>query len=302
MRKSLLLLAVMPVIASAQSWCPPGATWKTTIGPSLSSGQLTRAYAGDTVLGGLAAQRIETTGYQVYNQDTIELQYSNYTSTQGQTVFLWVQSFFLPTPQWDTLLRYDAQIGDHWFPPGSDFYCSQSSIQGSLQVQDTGHIVVDGHTIKYWEVAYLDFFGMPEFNTGRYYERLGYMGGLVPLGGSCVIADYGEIINCYTDVDLSYLNAQYPGECDISLSTLTSRDQPTHLPFPNPGLDHFFVDLPSAGMHTIEVWDAMGRCVLRVRRTDGQARIDTGTLDRGVYTVQVTDNQGAFGSSIWLKE
>ena len=76
--------------------------------------------------------------------------------------------------------------------------------------------------------------------------------------------------------------------------------------FPNPGTNHFTLSgvegyLPP-GLHTITLFDAMGRMVLQQRTTDARPVIGTEALPAGAYRIGVHDEQGAVMGATWVKE
>jgi len=72
-------------------------------------------------------------------------------------------------------------------------------------------------------------------------------------------------------------------------------------PFPDPGSDHFILQLP-AGPHTITLFDATGRRVLQQRTSEARPVIATVALPSGLYRITVRNDQGAITGATWIKE
>ena len=151
MRTAILLpLLTWSALAHAQSWCPPGAQWNYSIYGLGLSGYVVRTYETDTLFEGVNAQRIHETGVQVLDwlppgEDTLVIDNYAYTSVVDSTLLLWVSA--TGTEGWDTLFRFDAQIGDRWFPPGADDICNDG-LAGMAMLVDTGHTMIDGIPLR----------------------------------------------------------------------------------------------------------------------------------------------------------
>ena len=95
LRRSISLLVLVPTLTcQAQNWCPPGATWTHEYADILGGyfGVQRVEYAGDTVLGGYVAQRLDqthvvapwgTTDYAAYSTVSLFTRYAN------DIVFIW---------------------------------------------------------------------------------------------------------------------------------------------------------------------------------------------------------------------
>lgn len=302
MRAALFTLGFLPWLAYAQNWCPTGATWQYENISFTYTGYFNRLYTGDTLYMGLPAKRIQTLGSYIYlpgtpGADTTYVNYVTYTAQVGDLVM--VRGMEGGLTQWDTLMRFDAVPGDRWYPIDHEVYCDETSLSGMYQVVDTGHITMGGANLRFWTMGVLDWQGN-EIYTLRYYERLGWLWGLVPHPAGCTTTEYGESLLCYADMDVDWDNPQVPGACDLSLA-IEPRDESLLRASPNPGTDHFTLALPS-GQHTITLFDATGRSVSRQRNGGGPTSMDARHLSIGLYTVLVTDDQGRAQRMKWLKE
>ncbi len=298
-----MAVACFALNASAQMWCAPGAQWNYRIEASGIGGLIVRTYDTDTLFDGLLAQRIHETGYSVNywmppDLDTSAINRYVYTSMVDSTLLIWDN--FNGTEEWDTLFRFDAQIGDRWFPPGADGVCDDG-MTGMVMVVDTGHTIIDGVHLKTWSLDYCMANGDPWGYDLDYTERLGYHSGLQLLPSGCIIIEYGESLNCYTDSLLAFNAQAWPFGCASWTALTENASAEMNPPAPNPGTDHFTLQLPP-GVHTVEVVDAMGRTVLREQAANSTTRMATGSLPAGAYSVRLVERDGSLRTMRWVKE
>ncbi len=289
MRWLALFLVVAFLPAQAQVWCPPGAEWTFNYVDVLGGwhGVARVEYAGDTLLDGHQAQRLRqwthiappgTQDYTSWGGGEM------YTYHSDDVVYEWTGW----PEHFDTLFWFGAAPGDHW-----------RSVDGSdlkMIVTDTATVTIDAVPLRRL-VVQTD----PDmwFLTDTLYERMGF-DFLYLAGYSWFLLDMPIAgLRCYRDNDLSY-TALGVNDCGFTLSVNDGMDLATLVPFPNPGTDDFTLQLPG-GMHTIEVFDATGRRVLRQRTVDKQLRIDTEALTSGTYAVLVSDASGMVRRSLWVK-
>ena len=288
-----LLLSVIPE-ARAQSWCPPGATWNYHINAWMTDGSVIRTYTGDTMIDGWNAQCIHEQGEQLtyWNNDTILINRTSFTSVQDSVIYL--RGVWGGMAVWDTLFRFDAQIGDRWFPPGADSVC-MDGLAGMLEVMDTATVIVDGLPLRTWDLAYLDGAGAPFWEAGTVIERLGYLFGLTILPGTCIIIEYGESLRCYEDDQMEYHASGWTYDCS-STSGFAELATRVLRPVPNPGTDTFCLEL-AFGQNEITILDGVGRVVAKERVGGGVVRMDTASLVPGVYLVRASDGT----ATLWMK-
>ncbi|MBK9515566.1 MAG: T9SS type A sorting domain-containing protein [Flavobacteriales bacterium] len=102
------------------------------------------------------------------------------------------------------------------------------------------------------------------------------------------------------DDSLGQVDGRYPGHpCDFTLA-VHEKEALKAGAFPNPGTDHLTLDLPP-GSHTIEVFDAAGRCVLVQRTNELQPVVDTHKLAPGLFLVSVMDGGGERSVVRWVR-
>ncbi|HRD51329.1 MAG TPA: T9SS type A sorting domain-containing protein [Flavobacteriales bacterium] len=262
-----------------------------------------RAYEGDSIVLGQPAQRIRTTGMQVYPlwQDTVWINEVHHTSLQGDLLMLLVNS---PTGQlWDTLLRFDAVPGDAWYLPNYDQHCAGQEPFGQIQVLDTGHVVVDGVTLRQWAYGSLGANGEVIAASAYYFERIGFLYGLLPYPYCDPIIDAGEVLSCYFDSDLTYITAwaQPAGTCDFTLGAPSPASTHGITVAPNPGREQLMLSLP-ASSHRVNVIDALGRTIITYPSLSGSTPIATAHLPSGAYLIRIESADGSRTSLRWIKE
>ncbi|MBL8001025.1 MAG: T9SS type A sorting domain-containing protein [Flavobacteriales bacterium] len=302
MRAALLTLALLPLLACAQSWCPPGATWTYDhTGFVGLQGYSVMTYTHDTVLAGEVGQLIDLVVIGVdVNQVVDTLPWptpSAITRYTADQVFLWSGL----TQSWDTLYDFAVVPGDKWLPPHADPGICPPGNGDVIEVLDTGTVVIDGMVLRYVDVHC-------GFYDGRITERLGWSLGMVMFEG-CFVPECSCDLRCYRDDSLSYVRPGLTLPCDhLDLATAVEMDLQGQalVVAPNPGTDHFTLSgvegyLPP-GRHTITLFDATGRIVLQQRTADVRPMIDTGALPSGLYRVAVRDEQGAVLGATWVKE
>lgn len=294
MRATLLPLSWLPLLACAQSWCPPGATW--TYGTEFISlyGYAQYTYVSDTTLGGQLGHRIDANGAMSYFGQTGVNYWSQpiaaITAQIGDVVSLWSDT----EQTWDTLFWLGAVPGDSWIRRGGPY--GDCDPPDSLVIVDTTTVVFDGLPLRRWTVDQRTD-GVSMF-TETFTERLGWTMNFSPYP-ACIIVDGPVGMRCYSDQDIT---VSFTGLGCETLVGINDREATARLSvFPNPGTDRFTLPL-SEGDHTITLFDATGRIVLQQRTTDARLVIATEALPAGLYRIAVRDEQGAGSGATWVKE
>ena len=285
MRACLLSLLLLPLLACAQSWCPPGATW-TYHSDLITFGFQRLTYNRDTLIDGFTAQVIDRYSISQYPQPDPPFwsePYEGYTDTRHITRLEDDVVYIRQSSSWDTLYWYGANIGDHWYPPHvTDPECAP------LVVSDTGTTYVGGMALRFVELNW----------ALSVYERIGSTHDMM-LDCPNLINDGPVGMRCYSDQDISVNFTGLGCETLVGINdhAATSRTSV----FPNPGTTHFTLALPP-GPHTITLFDATGRMALQQRTTDARPVIATETLPAGLYRIAVRNEQGAVMGATWVKE
>lgn len=289
----------------AQSWCPPGAQWNYEDMSIGFFGHYHRAYLGDTVFLGHQAQRIRTTGMRVdiLNQDTVWLNEILYTSVQDS--ILMVPAWSPNGLAWDTLLRFNAVPGDRWFLPNHGLYCAGAiGNTGILEVNDTSTIIIDGVPIRRWRYGVDLGNPGPIFGGEWYYERIGFMYGMVPFPFCGWSIDVGENFRCYWDDQVTYVHPQSPGGaawCDVALNAGGTERDDVVVIFPNPGSERLTLTLPDQ-LHSIGIFDGFGRAVAAYTNLSSTTTIDVLHLRSGSYFIRIEAPDGLRTIKRWVKE
>ncbi|MBK8613939.1 MAG: T9SS type A sorting domain-containing protein [Flavobacteriales bacterium] len=293
MRKTLLLLTLFANCVQGQSWCPPGAEWTFDLGSDVGSqtGVVRVEYDGDTLINGSTAQRLR------------QWAHVHETGQTGYTTWPWGNLFTRSTQdvvelydpiaqEFDTLMWFAAQPGQHW---------TRSTFGGvteqRINVLGTSTVVVDGTPLRQLVVS-----GDPTFWFGSdtLLERIGFHTLYLRIEHTLSLDGGARSLYCYRDDALSY--STVPAlECGFTVGVRTTLPEGSPTPFPNPGADHFTLNLPP-GTHTVEIFDAAGRCVLVQRTNELRPVVDTRQLVPGLFLVSVRNGDGERSVVRWVKE
>ena len=287
MRAALLSLALLPLLAAAQSWCPPGATWTYEAGMFLA-GFTRMSCTGDTLVDGYTAQIIDRYSAVQYPQPPPGPIFSGppvvsytpvavITRAEGDVVFT------LQGGEWDTLYWFGAAPGQGW----TAAHVQEGQDCAPFVVADTGTTVIDGMALRWIEIE----------SWYRVYERIGSTWDMYMYCPNWII-DGPMGMRCYSDDEISFQLTT--GACEQLVGVDDRRSTYWTNPFPNPGTSHFTLKLPP-GPHTITLFDATGRMVLQQRTTDARPGIATEALPAGLYRISVRDERGGVMSATWIK-
>lgn len=291
MRAALLPLVLLPLLAAAQSWCPPGATWTYEAGMFLA-GFNRMSYTGDTIVDGYTAQIIDRYSAVQYPQPPPGPTFSGppYVTYTPVAVITRMEDDVVLALQggaWDTLYWFGALPGDHWYPA----HVNDSTCQ-PLVVTDTSTVVINGVPLRRLEVAGYTVI-----------ERVGCTWDLFMYCPNWII-DGPMGMRCYSDDEISFQLAT--GSCEQFVGLDDQHSTSWTNIFPNPGTTHFTLSgvegsLPP-GPHTITLFDATGRMVLHHRTADARPVINTEALPAGLYRITVRDERGGVIGATWVKE
>jgi hypothetical protein len=286
----IFLFVLLLSSATAQSWCPPGAEWTFHYADVWTGthGVQRVEYLGDTVVGGFSAQRLKETRVVAPWGST------NYSSISNSSIFTRYESDVVHVwdgfNTYDTLFWFGAVPGDHWHAPFSDV-----QEYTRLTVTDTSTVMVQGVPLRQFVVQ-----GPDGWDPDTLHERIGFSF-LYLNGWSWFLTDQPwSGLKCYRDDDLTYSSPLAQG-CDFTLGVAQERDGASFRVQPNPGTDHFTLDIPP-GLNQITLFDAQGRQVLRQQLSEERPVISTAHLPSGIYHVHFTNGHGRTVSQRWLKQ
>ncbi|MDQ3101578.1 MAG: T9SS type A sorting domain-containing protein, partial [Bacteroidota bacterium] len=174
--------------------------------------------------------------------------------------------------------------GDRWYMAHAGEGCE------SFEVLDAGTMQEDGVELRWLDLNNVSV---------RIVERIGSLWEFLPFCPPNHIDGMGGL-RCYTDDEIHYQGTGWNSGCTSLVSIDEMAADPIKL-FPNPGNDHFNLQLPP-GLHHLMIFNALGRTVLKVDRISDQAVIDASSLRSGIYLIQITDRSGRAWSERWIKE
>lgn len=245
-------------------------------------------------MGGQLCQRIDQTiiAYEPippFGSAFIQQDQPIITHGQGDLVRIWDQA----NNVFDTLAWFSAVPGDRWNVPHYEFAGACH-----FEVLDTGTRVVAGIPLRFLVVEEPIVMGFVD----TLFERIGFERFYVrPI--ETMLLDFTTAgLVCYRDDVLGQFEGEWPWHpCDFSLSLQEETTLHAQV-FPNPGTDRFTLILPP-GTHTIALFDATGREVLRTHGAGGPTIVDCSALAPGLFIYQAVDRAGISAQAgIWIKE
>lgn len=280
---SFMLLLIAS--ASAQNWCPPGATWNHRYYGCFGctdTGYVHTEYIGDTLFQGSTCQVLDATkhSWDINTGIHTEQQWGpQITRGQDDLVEKWNGSSF------DTLFRFGAVPDESWVMMST----------GIVAVLDTGHAMVDGLSLRYSVVD----LGWGAADT--IFARIGLLHYYLD-GESPFYTDAGlGSVRCYMDGQIDYSTGAGPA-CDFTLNAGKHLFREECTMFPNPGTDRFMVETPSSWLAEVVVQDLFGRWMLALQNASVKFTVDASEWNAGVYLVFVRDRYGAMRTLKWVKE
>jgi len=295
MKQALLLLLVCsgPALL-AQAWCPPGATWHYGFASDNFNGFQKYTYTADTVFNGLHYQVIAKeihTHWQNPPSDQVVHAPDIYMRVVDEVVF-----GFDPSGNLDTLVWFDAVPGDAWQvlqPDDSGCACYYT-------VMDTGHVVLDGVSLRYLQTEITSPFFNCEAASRLFVERIGSFGSFLGDVGECGIGVSDTTLRCYQDFQMNY-SPENALPCEFILDIGEASVRSVVAVYPNPGTDVIHVGTGNSAPTDVRVLDGMGRVVLRARNAVGLVEFNSSELSAGIYMVELRSPQGR-RTIRWVKQ
>lgn len=273
--------------------------------PTLGASYNSFTYAGDTVVDGHAAQRIEQYGVitHIWGSDTLITTSGPdiVTRTEPGIVFWWMEN----VQEWDTLYWFGAQIGDRWSPgwqQGSDQWNGVCDEGSYLQVLGVDTTVIDGHELRTLAMGMAhDGYVVDMFTI---VERMGNTTGyFIPRPTYCMVDECLCSFSCYRD---DQINSPSGGPCELpmAVSEHASGQVPGDwMVFPMPFTDHFTVHGPvTVQQGEVGLLDITGRELLRVPFRGTLLDVNASGLPGGIYLLRVQDGQGRASHREVIKE
>lgn len=299
---AVAMLIITSACASAQTFCASGACWTYRAELGLGAYRLYHyQHVGDTLLNGIAHQRIDSRTRDYYPWGTNDWpDFTELIRMEGAAVISDHSNMTWNTNgEWDTI-QYYGNIGDHWWPANADEGCPP---QGMLQIMDTGSVVIDGVSLRTWQMAYLDINGVPIMVAAplapfTLTERIG-MAPRMPHTHMCGITETTDIeLIAYSDADITFP----PGSvCGLPMSTDANKPMVAAALYPNPSSERFWV-IGLSTSTSVEVHDPLGRLVHSRSNLSMNTPIETASWESGTYFITVAQADGARDLLRWVKQ
>lgn len=290
---ALLFLSTTGLLA--QSWCPPGATWTYESAAWGIEFRSQYSYASDTALLGMNAQKIDVHDLGSNGGgDVIENFYTQFTAWEDSIV--WLYDDVTAEPMWDTLYWFAAVPGDRWYPPYAPANCPP---MGMMEVVDTAHVLIDGLSLRTWEMAFLDESGGQMSPTFMITERVGSERRVPETLDCMIIIEYFmNTFICYADDEIS------TGDEPCLLTTSTEEPligMENVSIYPNPGSSGFSINGMDGPGATCRILDLQGREVIGSQTLGDQNQINTTSLLPGTYLIDLRTPDGKSRIMNWIK-
>lgn len=301
MRKITLLFLFAANSLLAQSWCPQGATWKYSFYGFMTNGYNELHYAGDTLLQNVTCNRIEHrfkgSHYSAPNTMS-DIHIGNYyTYESNQVVYVLSDTLF------DTLYNFNAAVGDQWqivrHPFGSSCWPSP---RRTVQVTDTGHVIINSTWLKKLVLQYTLGYGMSaQTYHDTVYQTVGSIHHfLFPFHceGLVIDPDFSDFLQpfrCYSDNGVLVAYAA-PGivDCNFIAGTAPAPALGGGVRvFPNPFSGMLIVE-NEEGAGQFRLNDVLGKTVWMQSLDRGTRSIDLAGLPAGIYSAVLQTPSGVF--------
>lgn len=293
----VVLFASFGIHAWSQSWCPPGAEWAFyyTYTDLITSenrvGFLQSQYTGDEVVGGQVAQRISQDLYYGIDggpQDQHDVLSPTYTRFSDGVVYIWTAS----NMQYDTLLWFSAELGDHWTAYSFD-------TQYQFFVTNVDVVDMDGVLVRKLTLSLMNTMNSSTVTTDVQYERVGLTNCFLFYPYNIMVSFQHFELRCYQDQEIDF--SVFP-DCGYPLSVAGREVNISPTIFPNPSGGRLRVEWSAHETFLLEVQDALGRSVHRESAQHASCNVDLFQLPPGLYNVLVTASDGARASAKWEKQ
>lgn len=325
----LLLILNFPSLFS-QSWAPAGAIWHYKLWSGIASidGVIEFKYAKDTVINNLNCKIIIGTfmgKHYPYNglNFVVLPNYRKHITYENNNVL-----YFYNGASFDTVVNYNAAIGDKWLRIRR-YPTDGCSSRRALTVTDTGRVIINNQSLKKIVTVYTSSYtnmgnatvNVVHTNTfvekvyNSLYNALKTDYELFPFYCEHKGTEFGEYPKvgflCYQD-DNFPLYSRVSSGCEItSTEKLLHNDQPTFFVRPNPFNEKLNIDFTD-GVSTlnnlqISITNVLGQTVLvqGVRNHDIREpglQLDVSGLKKGIYFLKLFDKEKLIATQKIIKE
>jgi hypothetical protein len=285
-----LITAALCVAAQGQTWCPPGATWHYRILNNnmgmITDGTIKIARTGTATVKNTVCSQLDITFHGAkYIQNTTPT--VNTTSGGSYYTYLSAGVAYLYNSNldaFDTIVNFNASIGDKWsFAQGTGTNCMLPRYW--LQVYDTGHVTINGFSLKSISASDVWSNGVP---THTFVERISQTTGYLFMRQWCHTDEMGDgNFSCYSDATFPLLHNQEVPMCDFNTVSIAEHARSSEFAcFPNPASDRIIITTETPG--SASILDASGRMVYDAGIQAGKNEIITRTLTPGIYMLHVS--------------
>lgn len=294
---ALLLFVFTSFLSFSQVWAPSGANWKYSYFNLNVSGYVDVNYIGDTIISGRSAKKFDNTlhGFdQNAMQGFVTPRSDFYLSDSAGVVYAW------NTAEWDTLYNFNAGNGDSWQMSSYQTW-SACDFTSSVEVIDTGHVMVNGFNLKYLHVNLHYYMNGQSFNSiqDTILERIGlrstYMFPLDDCDGQ-IDAHIGGMFRCYQDDNFSLYKPVFTQDCDFVTGNVGAGELNENMEisvWPNPTAEDLNVSIQGNAVINYRIVDMKGRKMVEGLLSSNKL-IDVRLLDEGIYFLNLYDQENIY--------
>ncbi len=298
----LLLLSIgICLSVNSQNWCPPGAKWHYSwwAGGLGLNAMITYEYKKDTSVAGQICKQINGTFYGYWGTTDytkpprIDPNFRNYyTYENNKVVYAFNGNSF------DTIVNFNANIGDRWLPH-SHVSCNTPS---PIMVNGTGHVSINNVNLKLIVLTYSTNFGstIPTQTASQTYTMIEKIGNLTSIKmyadmfpAFCyqspgVNDNPTTSFKCYQDNNFP-LHEITPSACNNVLGLDGQNQLIKNIQiYPNPNAGHFAINISEPSRIIIN--NSIGQMVFEDRFDGvGEHKINLSHLQNGIYFMNVTN-------------
>lgn len=293
--KPLLLSAILflSLIAQAQNWCPPGATWTYNHYGFDFYGKTDLSYEKDTTINGQAYKMLVEHTTAIYPMP-IDWRDTTYTFERNDTVFNIIDGDVYP------------------------IYFFNASLSDTLNLRAFGHCdstikwVVDsvavsninGQSLRYYraKLAVPDIEINPQ--TMEVMERFGSINNFVVPSFQCLLDDGSSYrLRCYADDAFSQYRVDTTVTCDYLYNGINKVELNANLTlYPNPATHQLNISIEGHTITQYQVMDYSGKTVITHATVGNNIGIDVTSLPQGIYLIKLELDNGQYAIRRFIHE
>ncbi len=282
MKISLLLLLLILChlgfkCANAQGmvWCPKGAQWHYGYNSFSVTGFVELSYNSDTIVDGEPCKKlIEQVNY-VDQISGNEGGYTMYRYTYESDSIIYGYNNAFGSSFWDTLFNFKAGPGDKW-------HLYLGAPNEYVEVEDTGHQMIQSLNLKWMTVTYYPNSGM--IITDTIFERIGCIGFNYPFETSVFGTD-GPLVGFCNYSDSLFSDWMYPDTfCTVLLTTALPPIKEPNLSFYH-NLNNHLLYFNSTTNGRLVIANSLGQAIYDISVNKGETKISTWNFSPGIYSL-----------------